>query len=59
MCNFGAREECRNRRIFISSYLDVEISNDQYRMVNPTPLDCIEGFITEDDIVDKYSNRLP
>ena len=29
MCNFGAREEWRNGRISVSSYLDVDISNDQ------------------------------
>ena len=39
MCNFEAHEELREVRRFVSSYLDVEIINDQYRLVNPNPLD--------------------
>ena len=39
MCNFGARAEWRNVRRSTSSYLDVDIRNDQYRLVNPTHLD--------------------
>ena len=41
MCNFGARSEWRNGRRVVSYYLDFDISNDQCRLVNPTPLDCI------------------
>ena len=59
MCNFGERTEWRNGRRAVSSYLDVEIRNDQYRLVNPTPLDCIKGCITEDAIGDRYLKRLP
>ena len=59
MCNFGARLEWRNGRIVVSSYLDVKIINDQYRLVNPTPLDCIAGYIMEDAIGDRNLNRLP
>ena len=58
MCNFGAREEWRNGRRSAGSYLDVDISNDQYRLVNPTPLKCITGYIMEDDIGDRYFKRL-
>ena len=37
MCNFMAREEWGDERRAASSYIDVEISHDQYRLVNPTP----------------------
>ena len=47
MCNFGAREEWRNGRRDVSSYLDVEISKNQYRLVNSTTLECISGYITK------------
>ena len=58
MCNFGARTEWRNGRRAVSSYLDVDISNYQYRMVNTTSLDCITGYTMEDDIGDRYFYRL-
>ena len=58
MCNFGSREEWRNGRRSVSFYPDVEISNDQYRLVNPTPLDCISGYIMEDAIVGRALKRL-
>ena len=46
MCNFGAREEWRNGRRPASSYIDVDIINDQYHLVNTTPLECITGYTT-------------
>ena len=42
----------------VSSYIDVEISNDQYRLVNPNTLDCIKGYIMEDPICDRALKRL-
>ena len=59
MCNFGAQAEWRNGKRAFSSYLDVEISNYQYHLVNPTPLDCITGYIIEDAIGDRDLKRLP
>ena len=59
MCNFGAREEWRTGRISVSSYIDVKISSDQDRLVNPTPLDCITGYTIEDAIGDRALKRLP
>ena len=53
MCNFWAREECRNGTRYVSYYLDVDISNGQYCLVNPTPLDCITCYIMDDDIGDR------
>ena len=52
MCNFGAQVEWREGGSVISSYLDVETTKDQFRLLNPTPLDCIRGYIME-DAVDK------
>ena len=59
MCNFGARSEWRNGIRAVSYYLDVEISNDQYFLVNITPLDCITGYTMEDTIGDRYLKSLP
>ena len=43
----------------VSSYLDVDISNDQYHLLNPTPLGFIVGYIMEDAIGDRALKRLP
>ena len=59
MCNFGARSDWRNGRRAVSSYLDVDTRNDQYRLVNTTPLGSIAGCIMEDSIVDRALKRLP
>ena len=59
MCNFGLREEWRKGRSVISSYLDVETTKDQCRLLNPTPLDCITGYILEDAVGEKALKRLP
>ena len=59
MCNFGARAEWRNGRRAISYYLDVDIRNDKYRQVSPTPLEYIAGYMTEGAIGDMDLKRLP
>ena len=59
MCNFGAWAEWREGRRVVSSYLDVDTTKDQCRLLNPTPLDCIAGYITEDDCGDRALKRLP
>ena len=59
MYNFGARAEWSNGRRDVSSYLDVEISNYQYRLVSPIPLDCITGYIMKDSIGDRALKSLP
>ena len=58
MCNFGARSERRTEGISVSSCLDVEISNDQYRLLNPTPLYLIAGYIMEYYIGDRSLENL-
>ena len=59
MCNFGAQEEWREGRIFVSSYLDVDTTKDQCRLLNPTPLDCIVGYTMDDAVGERYLKRLP
>ena len=43
---------------FITSYLDVETTKDQCRLLNPTTLDFIAGYIMEDAVSDRYLKRL-
>ena len=59
MFNFGARSEWRDGRIVVSSYLDVETTEDKCRLLNHTPLDFIASYIMEDDVSAGYLNRLP
>ena len=55
MCNFGARE---GRRV-VGSYIDVETTKYQCRLLNPTPLGCIAGYIMEGAVSDRALKRLP
>ena len=59
MCKFGSRAEWRKGRSVISSYLAVETTKDQCRLLNPTPLDCIAGCIMEDAVSERALKRLP
>ena len=59
MCNFGSRAEWRKGISVISSYLDVETTKDQCRLLNPTPLYCIVGYIMEDAVGKRALKRLP
>ena len=59
MCNFGSWEEWRKGRSVISSYIDVDTTKDQCRLLNPMPLDCITGYIIEDAISERALKRLP
>ena len=59
MCNFGLRTEWREVRIVVSYYIDVETTKYQYRLLNPTTLDYISGYIMEDAVGDRYLKRLP
>ena len=49
MYDFGAQVEWRIRIRDVSSYLDDATSKYQERLLNTTPLDCIIGYIIEDD----------
>ena len=42
----------------VSSYLDVETTKGSFFLLNPTPLDCITGFIMKNDICDRYLKGL-
>ena len=59
MCNFGAQSEWREERIVVSFYLDVDITKYQFRLINPTPLECIAGYIMEYSVGDRALKRLP
>ena len=59
MCNFGAREECREGRRVVSYYLDGDTTKYQCCLRNPTPLDCITGYIMDDAVSERYLRRLP
>ena len=59
ICNLGSRAEWRKGRSVISSYLDVETTKYQCRLLNPTPLDCIAGYIMEDAVGERALKRLP
>ena len=59
MCNFGSRAEWRKGRSVISSYLDVETTKYQCRILNPTPLYCIAGYTMEGAVGERYLKRLP
>ena len=49
MCNFGSRVEWREGRIVVSYYLDVDTTKYQCRLLNTTPLDCITGYIIDEE----------
>ena len=59
MCNFGVRAEWREGRIVVGYYLDVDTTKDIFRLLNPTPLDCIAGYILEDAVGERALKRLP
>ena len=59
MRNFGSRAEWRKGRRVVSSYLDVETTKDQCRLLNTTPLDCITVYIMYDAVGERSLKRLP
>ena len=58
MCNFGARKEWRRGRRAISSYIDSETIKYQYYMINPTPFECIIGYIMGAAFSDRYLKKM-
>ena len=59
MCNFGSQAEWREGRIFVSSYIDVETTKDQCRLLNPAPLGYIAGYIMDDAVGERDLKCLP
>ena len=43
----------------VSYVLDVDTTKDQYHILNPTPLDCITGYIMDDDVSERSLKRRP
>ena len=58
MCNFGSREDWRKGRRVVSSYLDVETTKNQCRILDRMPLDCIAGYIMDDAVGERPLKRL-
>ena len=59
MCNFGARAEWESGKRQVSEWLDVEVSSDQERLLNPTALDTIQGYILQASSGKEARKRLP
>ena len=59
MCNFAARQEWKSGKREVSVWLDVEVTKDQARLLNPTVLDTITGYILEDSTGKKAKLKLP
>ena len=59
MCNFWSRAEWRKGRSVISSYLYVDTTKYQCRILNPKTLDYIAGYILEDTVGERDLKRLP
>ena len=59
MCNFRSQSEWRKGRSVISSCFYVKTTKYQCRLLNPTPLDCITGYIMEDAVGERALKRLP
>ena len=57
--NFGERAEWREGIRVFSSYLDVDITKDQYRLLNTTPLECTTGYIMDNAVGERALNRMP
>ena len=58
MGNFWSRSEWREGRRVISSYLDVDTTKYHFHLLNPTPLDCIAGYIMDDAFSERALKRL-
>ena len=56
---FEAWSEWREGRRVVSSYVDFDTTKYQYRLLNPTPLDCITGYIMEYALGERDFKRLP
>ena len=59
MCNLGSREEWREGRRFVSSYIGVYTTKYQCRLLNISSLECIAGYIMEDAVGDRALKRMP
>ena len=59
MCIFLSWENWREGRRVFSSYLDIDTTKDQCRLLNTTPLDCIAGYTMEDAVGDRDLKRMP
>ena len=58
MCDFETWSEWMSSLRDTIYYLDVDTRKYQDRLINPTPLDCVKGYIMEDVVGDRDSNNL-
>ena len=50
MPSFGSHSFWSRRTHELSGYLNVEVTSDQVRLLNPITVDTITGFVFQDDI---------
>ena len=58
VCNFGARIEWGGGRRVVGSYLGVDTTKNKCCLLNPTPFDCIAGYIMGNSVGDMSLKRL-
>ena len=58
MCDFISRSDRTSGRRDLSSYLGVDTIKYQERLINPTPVDCITGYIIYNDVSYRSLNNL-
>ena len=56
---FRNREQYSVKELKVSTHLDVEVTADQQRLLNPSVLDTITGFIIKDSQGEGAKKRLP
>ena len=56
---FQNRTNYDKAKVSVSDYLDVEVTNNQQRLLNPTVLDTVAGFILKDSQGQGAKKRLP
>ena len=56
---FRNRTNYDKETLCVSDYLDVEVTSDQQRLLNPTVLDTVAGFILKDSQGQGAKKRLP
>ena len=59
ICNFGSQAEWREGRRVVIYYIDVDATKYQCCLLNTMPLDCIVGYIMDDDVGNRAFKRMP
>ena len=56
---FRNRTNFEAEKLEVSAYLDIDVTKDQQRLLNPTVLDTVTGFIIKDSQGEGAKKRLP